>query len=106
MMTKTKSTMMAPAYTMSWAAAMNSPPSDKYRTASEPITPMSESALATGWVCTTRLMAQKTAIAANMRKISAVILLSGPHFVVNASFCGQGYDEAGGQQVDHRQRKQ
>src|SRR5580698_5298149 len=95
MMTKTNSTMMAPAYTMSCAIAMNSPPSSRYKTARDAITPISERALAMGWVCTTRLIPQKTAIAAKMRKISAVIL-----------FCRQSHDEAGGQKVDHRQRKQ
>src|SRR5580658_5880235 len=101
MMTKTNSTMMAPAYTMSCAAAINSPPSSKYRTASAPITPMSESALAMGWVCTTRLIPQKTAMPAKMRKISGVI----DYLDVRASFCCQSHDEAGDQKVEHRQRK-
>src|SRR5580704_11840698 len=76
------------------AAAMNSPPSWRYRTASDPMTPISESALEIGCVWATRLMAQKTAIAAKMKKISAVIL-----------FRRKGHHQAGPQQVEHRQRK-
>src|SRR5580693_8737469 len=47
---------------------MNSPPSSRYRTARDAMTPTSESALEMGWVCTTRLMAHTTAMAAKIRK--------------------------------------
>src|ERR1035437_3854000 len=47
---------------------MNSAPSSRYSTASEPITPTSEMALEIGCVCTTTLMAQTTAIIAKIRK--------------------------------------
>src|SRR5882724_9507962 len=47
--------------------AMNSAPSSRYRTAREPITPISDSALEIGCVCTTTLTAQTTAIAAKAR---------------------------------------
>src|SRR5882757_6359584 len=47
---------------------MNSAPSNRYSTASDPITPTSEIALEIGCVCTTTLMAQTTAIMAKIRK--------------------------------------
>src|SRR5260370_14125310 len=49
-----------------------------------------------GWVCTTRLIAETTAMAAKMRKISAVINL----------FRSQRHDQRSRQQIDHGQRKQ
>jgi hypothetical protein len=49
MMTKVKRTMMAPEYTMTWAAAKNSAPSSRYRTASELMTTISDRALLMGW---------------------------------------------------------
>ena len=79
-MTKTNSTIMAPAYTITCAAAMNSAPSSRYSTASEPITPTSDNALEMGCVCTTTLMAHTTAINAKMRKSMTSI-----YFVVQAT---------------------
>src|SRR5579864_9279503 len=52
---------------------MNSPPSSKYSAASAPITPTSDKALEIGWVCTTRLMPQITAIAAKIMNRRASI---------------------------------
>ena len=49
--------------------------------ASDPMTPISDSALAMGCVCTTRLMPQNTAMPAKMKKISAVIV----YFEVSAT---------------------
>ena len=45
---------------------MNSAPRSKYRTASDPITPTSDSALAIGCVWTTRLIAETTAMKAKI----------------------------------------
>src|SRR5579871_2597966 len=53
---------------MTWAAARNSAPSSRYKTARDPMTPMSEMALEIGWDCTITLKPQMTAIAAKMRK--------------------------------------
>src|SRR5580698_473502 len=72
---------------------MNSPPKRRYRTASAPITPISESALDMGWVCTTRLMAQMTAIAAKIRKRRE-----------SMSLC-KGHRERGHQEVHQRDGK-
>src|SRR5579864_4768112 len=47
--------------------AMNSAPSSRYSTASEAITPISETALEMGCVCTTTLTAQTTAMMAKIR---------------------------------------
>src|ERR1035438_8158205 len=84
---------------MTCAAAMNSAPSSRYRTAREPITPTSDSALEMGCVCTTTLMAHTTAINAKMRKsmtsIYFVVLFRKP--------CNQ---EAGHQQVEHGDREE
>src|ERR1035437_1335232 len=78
---------------------MNSAPSSRYRTAREPITPTSDSALEIGCVCTTTLMAHTTAINAKMRKsmtsIYFVVLFRKP--------CNQ---EAGHQQVEHGHREE
>src|ERR1039457_4905679 len=65
---------------MTCAAAMNSAPSSWYRTAREPITPTSDSALEIGCVCTTTLMAHTTATTAKMRKRMTSI-----YFVVQAT---------------------
>ena len=54
--------------------AMNSAPSSRYSTASEPITPTSERALEIGCVCTTTLMAHTTAINAKRRKENVHVL--------------------------------
>src|ERR1035437_1248462 len=99
MMTKTNSTMMAPAYTITCAAAMNSAPSSRYSTASEPITPTSDSALEIGCVCTTTLMAHTTAINANVRKRMTSI-----YFVV--LFRKPGNQKAGHQQIEHGHREE
>src|SRR5450755_4576591 len=93
MITKTNSTMMAPAYTITCAAARNSAPSSRYSTASEPITPTSEMALEIGCVCTTTLMPQITAMAAKMRK--RMTSMSGE----------QGHHKAGDQQVKDGHRE-
>src|SRR5579871_3444089 len=76
---------------------MNSPPSCRYRIASDPMTPMSESALAMGCVWTTRLMPQNTAMPAKMKKMSAVIVL----------LRCQRHHQAGDQQVEdcHREKE-
>src|ERR1035438_1564385 len=84
---------------MTCAAAMNSAPSSRYRTASEPITPTSDSALEIGCVCTTTLMAHTTAINAKMRKRMTSI-----YFVV--LFRKPGNQEAGHQQVEHGHREE
>src|ERR1039457_2028684 len=84
---------------MTCAAAMNSAPSSRYRTASEPITPTSDSALEIGCVCTTTLMAHTTAISAKMRKRITSI-----YFVV--LFRKPGNQEAGHQQVEHGHREE
>src|SRR5579859_6491799 len=76
--------------------AMNSAPSNRYSTASDPITPMSESALEIGWVCTTRLTAHTTAIAANARNKITSIPLSRK----------QRHHQTGGEQVQDGSRKQ
>src|SRR5213075_985808 len=73
---------------------MNSAPSNRYNTASEPITPTSEIALEIGCVCTTTLMAQTTAIIAKIRK--RVTSMSG----------NQGDHQAGHQQIQNRNREQ
>src|SRR5271167_3710486 len=78
---------------MSWAMAMNSPPSSRYRTASDAMTPISDRALEIGCFCTTRLMAQITAITAKTRKRIASIKLRERH------------DQAGYEQVGHRDRE-
>src|ERR1700737_877834 len=77
---------------------MNSAPNRRYRTASEPMTPTSDSALEIGWVCTTTLMAHTTAINAKMRKRMTSI-----YFVV--LFRKPGNQEAGHQQVEHGHRE-
>src|ERR1041385_3869853 len=46
---------------------MNSAPSSRYSTASEPITPINDSALAMGWVWITTVIPQTTAIRANTK---------------------------------------
>src|SRR5450755_1772751 len=69
---------------------MNSPPSSKYSAASAPITPTSDKALEIGWVCTTRLMPQITAIAAKIMNRRASILREKSHH------------EAGDEQIDQR----
>src|ERR1035438_9832825 len=84
---------------MTCAAAMNSAPSSRHRTASEPITPTSEIALEIGCVCTTTLMAHTTAINAKMRKRMTSIC-----FVV--LFRKPGNQEAGHQQVEHGHREE
>src|SRR5437763_17063250 len=76
--------------------AMNSAPSSRYNTASDPITPMSDNALEMGWVCTTRLTAQTTAIAANARNKITSIPLSRK----------QRHHQTGGEQVQYGSRKQ
>jgi hypothetical protein len=48
MITKVNRTIIAPEYTITWAAARNSAPSSRYRTASEIMTTMRESALLMG----------------------------------------------------------
>src|SRR5580693_6192769 len=93
MMTKTNSTMTAPAYTMTCAAARNSAPSNRYSTASEPITPTSEMALDMGCDCTTTLMAHTTATIANTRKITTSMLRE------------PGHEKASHQQDQHRGRE-
>src|SRR5947209_4411850 len=76
--------------------AMNSPPSSRYSTASEPITPTSESALEIGCVCTTTLIAQITATAANARnKMTSIV-----------SSRKQRHHHPGDQQIQHSGRKQ
>src|SRR5579883_640530 len=52
---------------MSCAMAMNSPPRSRKRTASDPMTPTSESALEIGCLCSTRFTPQTTAIPANRK---------------------------------------
>src|SRR5437867_4127743 len=77
--------------------AMNSAPSSRYRTASDPITPISDSALEIGCVCTTTFTAQTTAIAAKARnRITSI-----------ASFSRkQRHHQSGGEQVNNSDRKQ
>src|ERR1035437_3880771 len=78
---------------------MNSAPSSRYSTASEPITPTSDSALEIGCVCTTTLMAHTTAINANVRKRMTSI-----YFVV--LFRKPGNQKAGHQQIEHGHREE
>src|ERR1035437_5334018 len=78
---------------------MNSAPSSRYRTAREPITPTSDSALEIGCVCTTTLMAHTTATTAKMRKSMTSI-----YFVV--LFRKPGNQEAGHQQIEHGYREE
>ncbi len=75
---------------------MNSAPSSRYSTASEPITPTSEMALEMGCVCTTTLMAQVTAMSAKTpkKKISPL------------SSSRSGNQKAGHQQVQNGYREQ
>src|ERR1035438_3077447 len=76
---------------------MNSAPSNRYNTASDPITAISETALEMGCRCTTTLMAATTAMPANTRKrINSIRFDSRKH----------GDRQAGGQQVQHGDRKQ
>src|SRR5215472_3839786 len=76
--------------------AMNSAPSSRYSTASDPITPTRESALAIGCVCTTTLMAETTAIAAKARNKITSIDLSRK----------QRHQKTRGEQVQHSGREQ
>src|SRR5664279_6062776 len=78
---------------------MNSAPSSRYRTAREPITPTSYSALEIGCVCTTTLMAHTTATTAKMRKRMTSI-----YFVV--LFRKPGNQKAGHQQIEHGHREE
>src|ERR1035441_6719462 len=78
---------------------MNSAPSSRESTASEPITPTSDSALEIGCVCTTTLTAHTTAISAKMRKSITSI-----YFVV--LFRKPGNQKAGHQQVEHGHREE
>ena len=57
MTTKVNNPMIAPAYTITCAAARNSAPSSRYSTASEVITTISERALLMGWLWSRRLIA-------------------------------------------------
>src|SRR5215472_696640 len=91
--TKMNSTITAPAYTITCAAAINSPPSSRYSTAREPITPMSEMALEIGCVCTTTLTALTTAMIAKTRKRMTSILRE------------PGHQQAGHQQIQHGYRE-
>src|ERR1700757_3567734 len=68
MMTKTNSTITAPAYTITCTAATNSAPSSKYSTASDAMTTTSESALLMGCVCASKFTAPATQIAPKTRK--------------------------------------
>src|SRR6185437_4841689 len=74
--------------------AMNSPPSIRYRTASEPITPTREMALEIGCFWTTTLMAQSTATSAKMQKKRRSPILR-----------KQSHQKAGNQQIDQRDRE-
>src|ERR1035437_1811719 len=78
---------------------MNPAPRSRYRTARDPITPTSDSALEIGCVCTTTLMAHTTATPAKMRKrmtsISFVVLFRKP-----------GNQEGGHQQIEHGHREE
>src|ERR1035438_10296713 len=79
---------------------MNSPPSSRYRTASEPITPTSERALEMGCDCSTRLMAQPTAIAAKVRK-------SKPSIRTNPALLRcEGHQQARHQEIHDGHREQ
>src|ERR1019366_9075886 len=78
---------------------MNSAPSSRYRTAREPITPTSDSALEIGCVCTTTLMAHTTATTAKMRKSMTSI-----YFVF--LFRKPRNQEAGHQQIEHGHREE
>ena len=64
--------------------AMNSAPSSRYSTASEPITPISDSALEMGCVCTTTFTAQTTAIAAKARNRITSIAFQENNATINA----------------------
>src|SRR5579871_1973477 len=60
--------------------AMNSPPSSRNSTASDPITPMSDNALEIGCLCSTRFIAHATAIAAKIRnRIASILRRQGDH---------------------------
>src|SRR3954449_5345903 len=72
---------------------MNSAPSSRYRMASEPITPISETALEIGCVCTTTLIAHTTAINAKIRKR------------ITSMSRKPGDQKAGHQQVQHGHRE-
>src|SRR5712691_3674251 len=89
------------------AAAMNSAPSSRYRTASEPITPTSDSALEIGCVCTTTLMAETTATAAKTMNTttSGEIAISETAFKEPPSR-KPGHQQAGHQQIEHRHREE
>src|SRR5882757_9318449 len=77
--------------------AMNSAPSSRYRTASELITPMSESALEIGCFCSTRLKAQATeTIAHTMNRIVSMKVLG----------LEDRHAKGGSEQVEKRARKQ
>src|SRR5208283_52863 len=82
---------------MTCAAARNSAPSSRYNTASDPITAISETALATGCRCTTTLMAATTAMPANTRnRIKSIARNSRK----------RRNRQAGCQQVQHGNREQ
>src|SRR5580698_7063962 len=73
MITNTNSTIIAPEYTITCAAARNSAPSDQYSTASDSITTTSESAELIGCFCSSRLSAPATASAAKMMNSASCI---------------------------------
>src|SRR2546425_2455366 len=73
---------------------MNSAPSSRYRTASDPITPTSETALEMGWRWITTLIPQTTAMMAKIRNRMTSI----------STF--PGHQKTGDQQVGHGHREE
>src|SRR5439155_13970390 len=85
MMTKTNSTMMAPAYTMTCTAATNSAPSRRYSTAREAITATNDNALLIGCRCTSRFTAPATQTAPKIKNRTRCSIESHDNFVLHRS---------------------